>query len=240
VRSTIVILLLALALAGCTIEVTPIGRAPDPVPGAAAGEVPEGGSGEPDTVDAEPVSVQPDTREIDEATAVSVVNEFWRREFDRQGAVYEPPQVAGGYAGNSGPTCAGEPPVPGNAYYCPPGDFLAWDENLMAAGYDRIGDAWVYLVIAHEWGHAIQARLNRSLVSRAVELQADCLAGAALQGAARENLVLIEEGDDQEIARALRAVADEFPWTDESSHGNADERTASYNRGSRGGVSACL
>ena len=226
-RSTVVVLLFALALAGCTIEVVPPGGTPD------AGSAPR-------TVDARVDTAAGDAREVDEQTAVSVVDEYWRREFARQGEVYDPPRVAGGYRGSSGPSCAGQPSVPGNAYYCPPGDFIAWDDSLMAAGYDQIGDAWVYLVIAHEWGHAIQARLASSQVSRAIELQADCLAGAAITGAANEGLVQIEEGDDVEISRALAAVADDFPWTDTSSHGNAAERTANFNRGSRGGVEACL
>jgi uncharacterized protein len=130
--------------------------------------------------------------------------------------------------------------VPGNAYYCPSGNFLAWDEDLMRAGYNQIGDAWVYLVIAHEWGHAIQAQLPDRFVSQAVELQADCLAGAALHGAAQEDLVRIEPGDDEEIAQTLATVADDFPWTDESSHGNARQRTAAFQQGVSSGVEGCL
>ena len=41
---------------------------------------------------------------------------------------------------------------------------------------------WVYLVVAHEWGHAIQYRVPRSLVVRGRELQADCLAATVLPG----------------------------------------------------------
>ena len=130
--------------------------------------------------------------------------------------------------------------MPGNAYYCPVGNFLAWDEDLMRAGYTQIGDAWVYLVIAHEWGHAIQAQLPDRFVSQAVELQADCLAGAALQGAAHQGLVRIEPGDNDEIAQTLQAVADDYPWTDESSHGNARQRTAAFQGGVDDGVEACL
>jgi predicted metalloprotease len=98
----------------------------------------------------------------------------------------------------------------------------------------------VYLVIAHEWGHAIQAQLPERFVSQAVELQADCLAGAALQGAAQEGLVRIEPGDDDEIAQTLAAVADDYPWTDESSHGNARQRTAAFQQGVSDGVEGCL
>ena len=45
----------------------------------------------------------------------------------------------------------------------------------MADGTDLIGDTWIYLVIAHEWAHAIQNRLDLGLVANGRELQADCL-----------------------------------------------------------------
>jgi uncharacterized protein len=240
-RSTLVVLLLAMALAGCTVEVVPSGGAPAEAPRTAEARPSNAADTTPDTtVDARPGSANSDTRADDEQSAVAIVDEFWRRWFAEQGRRYVPPTVEGGYVGTRGPRCGDQPSVPGNAYYCPADNFLAWDENLMKAGYTQIGDAWVYLVIAHEWGHAIQAQLPGRLVSQAVELQADCLAGAALDGAARDGLVRIEPGDDQEIARTLQAVADDFPWTDESSHGNARQRLASFQAGARDGVDACL
>jgi uncharacterized protein len=178
---------------------------------------------------------------IDEKTAVDSTEAFWRRHFTELfGRAYRSPRVSGGYVGRNGPRCGGEPSVPFNAFYCADGDFLAWDENLMATGYQRIGDAWVYLIIAHEWGHAIQARLDRTLVSVAAELQADCLAGASLQGAARDGLIQIEPGDAEEIGQTLAAVADDFPWTDERDHGDARQRTAAFNQGVSGGATACV
>jgi predicted metalloprotease len=104
----------------------------------------------------------------------------------------------------------------------------------------QFGDAWVYLVIAHEWGHAIQYRLNASLQSKAAELQADCFAGAALYGAAADGTLLFEEGDEKEITLGLTAIADETPWTDQGDHGNAFERVQSFAAGRSGGVPACL
>jgi predicted metalloprotease len=117
---------------------------------------------------------------------------------------------------------------------------IAWDENLMAAGYERIGDAWVYLILAHEWGHAIQARLESDQVSVAAELQADCLAGATLFGAAERGFLTFERGDIEELQETLSAVADDYPWTDESDHGNAQQRIAAFNRGAEGGVQSCI
>jgi predicted metalloprotease len=238
VRPILLVLLLASVLTGCAIEVVP-GSASNPPTGRSA---PGGSSDIPvdSTVGAAPGPVDSDTRADDEQVAVRITDEFWNGWFADQGLRYIPPTVEGGYVGTNGPSCGGEPSVPGNAYYCPDGNFLAWDEDLMQAGYTEIGDAWVYLVIAHEWGHAIQAQLPDRFVSQRIELQADCLAGAALQGAADQGLVRIEPGDDEEIAQTLEAVADDYRWTDESSHGNARQRTAAFQGGVRDGVEGCL
>lgn len=239
-RATILVLLLALLLGGCGIRIVP-GTASPP----SADATPPPSTVETSTVevsdtivDAAPANEE--TREDDERTAVDITNKFWQTWFAEQNRRYVPPRVAGGYTGRNGPRCAGEPSVPGNAFYCPSGNFLAWDDNLMRAGYEKIGDAWVYLVIAHEWGHAIQAQLPDRYVAEAIELQADCLAGAAIQGAADQGLVRIEQGDAQEIRETLAAVADDYPWTDQSSHGNAEERTQAFDTGVSGGVNACL
>jgi hypothetical protein len=236
-RSVLLSLLaLVLALTGCTVEIVRGSGAEAPVETAVPPAEPS-----PDTVvNAAPAGDVGETRAEDEAVAVRITDAFWRNWFSEQGVRYVPPRVAGGYTGRNGPSCGGQPSVPGNAYYCPRGNFIAWDDNLMRAGYTQIGDAWVYLVIAHEWGHAIQAQLPERLVPRQIELQADCLAGASLQGAQELELVRIEPGDDQEIARTLEAVADDFPWTDERSHGNAQERTAAFQSGVSGGVERCI
>jgi uncharacterized protein len=197
----------------------------------------DGSAGQPVVV---PPAVPEELRQ-DEGFAIDATDGFWRTAFPEEfGSAYQPPVVAGGYIGEGGPTCGGQPSVPFNAFYCPSEDFVAWDENLMAAGFEQIGDAWVYLIIAHEWAHAIQARLQRDQVSVAAELQADCLAGATLIGAARANLLVFDPGDEDELARTLAAVADEFPWTNERDHGNARERTNAFQRGLQGGVPACI
>jgi uncharacterized protein len=198
-------------------------------------------SGGGDTGSDSPIdSVNRDDLDSDERGAVDATTAFWRETFPadfRQS--YRPPRVLGGYVGEDGPSCGGQPSVPFNAFYCPSQDFLAWDENLMAAGYERIGDAWVYLIISHEWGHAIQARLRRGQVSVAAELQADCLSGAALLGAVNDGDLRLEQGDEEEIAQTLAVVADDFPWTDSRSHGNAEQRTSAFEAGANNGPRAC-
>jgi predicted metalloprotease len=98
----------------------------------------------------------------------------------------------------------------------------------------------VYLVIAHEWGHAIQDRLDLSLHSLSAELQADCLAGAAIIGAVDDGNLLLEPGDRGEIFQSLAEVADEVEWGDSQDHGSADERIEAYQLGESDGVFGCL
>jgi len=206
------------------------------------------------TAPGSPEVFEPDPRRppqpYDEALSAAIldIEAFWRTTFPKvYGADF--PDVQGGiwpvFRGRRGvPGCGAAQTryadIEGNAFYCPEGDFLAWDEQLMDAGYRQIGDAWVYLVIAHEWGHAIQARLRRDQVSVAAELQADCLAGATLQGSVDDGDLILEPGDTQEIADTLVAVADDYPWSDSSSHGDAQERTNVFSTGAQGGLRACV
>ncbi|WP_431041590.1 neutral zinc metallopeptidase [Streptomyces sp. P1-3] len=183
-----------------------------------------------------------DTVEEDIEAAVRATDGYWSEHWTELfTGEYRSPRVSGAYDGAASdvPLCGEERLPDNNAVYCPAGDYVAWDMDLMRQGH-RMGDAWVYLVISHEWGHAIQSRLHEELVSLAGELQADCLAGAALFGAARDGTLRIEEGDTRELAQALAALADETPWTDTADHGDASERIASFSQGAESGVRACL
>ncbi len=101
-RATVVVVLLALLLGACTIEVVGPGGAP-PDSGTSTG----GGAGAAQSSEPRTVGVQaqaPESRQDDEQSAVAIVDEFWRREFARQGEVYESPRVVGPYRGTSGPS----------------------------------------------------------------------------------------------------------------------------------------
>ncbi|MBB4711619.1 hypothetical protein ACIQNT_06995 [Streptomyces luteogriseus] len=176
-------------------------------------------------------------------TAVQGVDAYWDAhwsEFFTQ--TYVPPTVLGEYDGASAdvPTCGGEPLDDDNAQYCATAeDYVAWDTDLMRFGY-RYGDAFVYLVVAHEWGHAIQNRLDAQLQTMDAELQADCLAGAELEGAAQDGTVVFEAGDVDEVYTALVRDADKTPWTKEGDHGSASERVDAFTLGQELGVDGCL
>ncbi|WFB06852.1 neutral zinc metallopeptidase [Streptomyces sp. LX-29] len=183
-----------------------------------------------------------DSVEQDIDSALQVTDAYWSTHWPELfTGSYSAPRVLGAYDGAAAdvPTCGGSPLPDDNAVYCSDGDYVAWDMDLMRDGHGK-GDAWVYLVIAHEWGHAVQNRLNAGLVSVARELQADCLAGAVLFGAARDGTLRFEEGDTDELSDALTELADATPWTDTSDHGDAGQRISFFNKGAESGVRGCL
>lgn len=175
-------------------------------------------------------------------TAQRVVDKFWGRHWSEYfPGKYTSPRIVGLYDGTSPgrPRCGTERLPALNASYCRPDDSLAWDVSLMTLGY-KSGDSWPYLVIAHEWGHSIQARIGESLTLSANELQADCLAGAALFGAASDGDLVLESGDQKELASALSILADETSWTRSADHGDPFERIGAFDQGRQHGVTACI
>lgn len=180
----------------------------------------------------------------DAAGAVEMADGYWRTHWSEFFAgEYVSPEVRGGYFADENPPCGGrQENMAGNAYYCPADDYIAWDWNLLAENFadEAIGDSFVYYVIAHEWAHAIQARLDQSVLNLAAELEADCLAAATMYGSEADGVLIIEAGDRGEIFQSLASVADEYEWGDPRAHGSADERIEAFQRGQSGGVMACL
>lgn len=189
------------------------------------------------TVRSEPVTDEEVAQEI--SNAVEVVGTFWMMHYadffgdDRD---YVPPTIGGLYASDDLPFCGDEQLSPENAFYCPVDHTLWWDARLMREFYSA-GDANVYLIVGHEWGHAIQAQSDR--VWNGEELQADCLAAAALFGASEDDLRYWDATDTREVANALTELADDTRWTDSSDHGDALDRIDAFNDG-RDGVEGCF
>lgn len=169
----------------------------------------------------------------DARIAAEATNSFWARHWSEFFTnSYRSPRLEGGYLPGRSPTCGGVyEDHSGNAYYCIPDRYIAWDWKLLAAKYHEIGDAFVYFLIAHEWAHAVQHQLDDTIVLTARELQADCLAAAALVGAARDGDIAFEPGDDSEIFLTLVFVADTYEWGDPGDHGSVAQRIGSYQRG---------
>jgi len=138
-------------------------------------------------------------------------------------------------------------------FYCPLDkkvyiDLSFYDE--LRAKYGAPGDFAQAYVIAHEIGHHVQNQTNNigangNKEQIAVELQADCLAGAWAQDANARNL--LEMGDVDEALNAASQIGDDTlqrkaqgrvqpeTWT----HGSAAQRSSSFKKGYSGGVGAC-
>lgn len=92
------------------------------------------------------------------------------------------------YSQNNPPPACGTGQQPsaddlvGNAFYCSEGGFIAFDdENLFPKLYKNFGSYAVAMVLAHEWGHAVQDQMGISggnVPTVYLEQQADCFAGA--------------------------------------------------------------
>ena len=130
-----------------------------------------------------------------------------------------------------------------NAFYCQLTHGIYYDTNLLATQFDRVGDFASAIVIAHEWGHAIQGLrdiFRRSRYTIETELQADCFAGAYTRDANTRGL--LEPGDIEEAAELLFKIGDpaSTPWYARGAHGSSQQRVGAFQNGLKIGVTACL
>jgi hypothetical protein len=140
-----------------------------------------------------------------------------------------------------GPRCGEQQAPAKNAFYCPAGDFIAWDESgLVIPYYVQAGDFAAAFVLAHEFGHAMQARLaDRESLTVLSELQADCFAGAWARHVSEQGQ--LEAGDLDEATLAVFSARD-LPgtdFTDPRAHGTGFERTRAFTDGYEDGPKAC-
>jgi hypothetical protein len=152
------------------------------------------------------------------------------------------PEILGGYDDVDDVDCGGVPAELNNAFYCPIGHFITWDEpGLLLPYYLNVGDFGAAFILAHEYGHAIQAQLGiEADFAIDFELQADCFAGAWALSA--DEAGILEEGDIDEGIATLYMIADPegLPWTDPQAHGTAEERIDAFALGFNEGVESCV
>jgi predicted metalloprotease len=85
-----------------------------------------------------------------------------------------PPPPCGGYVDYR--------TVAGNAFYCDVNNTISFDnQQLFPQIFAGFGTIALGTVLAHEYGHAIQAQLPQKLDTVYAELQADCFSGAWLR-----------------------------------------------------------
>ncbi len=135
----------------------------------------------------------------------------------------------------------------GSAFYCIAGDFMAYDDAGALPGLvDLLGKEAVAIVLAHEFGHAIQARAgeweNPTVLK---EQQADCFAGAWTAHVASGGSDLISF-DDAAVRAGLVAmiyVRDPIEGAglnDPNAHGTGFDRVGAFQDGFVGGATRCV
>lgn len=133
--------------------------------------------------------------------------------------------------------------VQGNAFYCGLGDYIAWDDaGLFPSMASRRGSAALAMVLAHEVGHAVQARAGVRLPSIFQELQADCFAGAWFAHVTSGDSALrLEDGDLDNAIAAVLGLRDRV-GTDPrrgGAHGSGFDRVNALQLGYEEGAGRC-
>ena len=139
-----------------------------------------------------------------------------------------------------------------NALYCAPDDLIAWDRvNLMPVAKEFFGDMEINGLLAHEYGHALQARAGlvgdqrSSILVR--EQQADCLAGVYMRWVAEGHSPRFSINTSRALDQVMAgAIAGRDPVStfdtlilDPPSHGTALDRVSAFQTGFDVGTDGC-
>lgn len=197
------------------------------------------------------VKVVGGTGDDDETLVVNAIVElerYWETTMPEVfGTEYEP--VTGGFYSASPdetlPPCAQSgDDIAGNAFYCPSEDVVAWDDTELVPNlrneYDDLG---VAVVMAHEWGHAVQARAGLTGATVTMEHQADCFAGAwvgYVSNSEGSSFRVTARSIDNALAGFLElADTPGTSATDPTAHGSAFDRVNGFVDGVEGGAAKC-
>lgn len=168
------------------------------------------------------------------------LDKYWRATFADAGWVYTPPKEIKVSDGPIDTPC-GRSKVD-DAFYCPASHGIYADYNFLHRYYKDHGDFTVLVILAHEWGHAIQLQVGINKSNRAsiqVELQADCFCGAYAKSARKAGY--LEEDDLDEGVVGFFELKDPkgTPWLHPNAHGKAYQRINFFLEGLKGGPYPC-
>jgi predicted metalloprotease len=185
-------------------------------------------------------------------SALSDVEAFWTQTYpDVYGGEFQP--VTGGYfpygPDTQPPPCGSPPPdyqqIADNAFYCPEGDLIAWDEDTLIPQLAHdFGKFTIGIVFAHEYGHAIQQRAGVTDVPTIVaEQQADCFAGSWTKWIAQgnsDNFSVSETELDSSVAGMI-SISDQPGTTAEDTlaHGSGFDRIGAFQDGFEHSAKRC-
>jgi len=138
--------------------------------------------------------------------------------------------------------------VEDNAFYCDEGDFIVYDDAKLFPDFaEQFGPLVTAVILAHEWGHAIQSptrnNVTLSLRSTTIELQADCFAGAWV-GHVQEDTINGLSFSEADITGALLGMMQigDSPGDssyDANAHGSGFDRVSAFQDGFVGGLAPC-
>lgn len=188
------------------------------------------------------------------ATVVGEAQRYWSARFpdvfatdwhDLDGGVFS--VDTSDPAATAPPCTAGSDDVEGNAFYCATADVIAWDRAaLLPVLREHYGDAAVLVVLAHEFGHAVQHRSGLDVQSsenpELLETGADCYAGSFLRWIddGRSPHLQVEPGQLDGALRALTVFQDPLTGSNGGAeHGSSFERVAAFHDGYQGGPQNC-
>ena len=248
-RRAVPTLVVGVLLAGCSVEVVAGQASPGP--------------GEPVDVTAEEFPITGVGEEpIDQfaRNALADLDAFWASSYPEfYGDEYVP--LRGGYFSvdseavdedaypETGIGCAGSPTSPdsvaGNAFYDPACDLIAYDRSLLEELAGEYGRFLVPVVMAHEFGHAMQGRFGFAASGRGIqdETQADCFAGAWTAWVADGNAehVSLRTPELDDVIRGFLLLRDDVGSdpNDTQAHGSYFDRVSAFYEGFDGGVASC-
>ncbi len=200
--------------------------------------------------------------------ALSDIEAFWKTNYPKVSGGKALPQLKGGLFSVDGSAVVSSGHVSGpagneaciqrspgfivdNGAFCVLDDSIAWDRSdphLFAQLASKYGPFMVALIFAHEFGHAISARLgifdqNPPLKTIYTESQADCAAGAWAASALNRQDAHFVNVTPQTLDNALEGYLDgrdATPGTiDQVSHGNGFDRLSALADGLKNGVTYC-
>jgi predicted metalloprotease len=198
-----------------------------------------------------------DNGQIDElaANAVSDIEEYWSNAysetFDGQ---FSPVKALISWDANGfddTPFCDEDTYGLVNAAFCYDDETIGWDRGeLLPALRKSYGDMGMTMVLAHEYGHAVQHQAglkSEDTPTLVAEQQADCFAGAYMRWVAEDKSPRFTLSTGEGLNNVLAAViafrdpllSEGDPEVGFDEHGSAFERLSAFQFGFTDGPSAC-
>lgn len=130
-----------------------------------------------------------------------------------------------------------------NAFYCPTEDAIGYDRTFLQGLADQFGEFIVPLVMAHEFGHAIQGRVgaptNKTI---SAEGQADCYAGVFTKATVEGTDHFQSTSADLDTVLGGYLMLRDEPGAsadDPGAHGSAFDRVGAFQEGFNEGPEHC-